>query len=144
MKKQRRFFLLWFDRALSQNILRQIVILVTILAVVFLVSFLFLSLCGNDWTEYCKEKHISKWVFPLYLLIDGNAFNSFYLNENISGIAIFIACLIYIAGVIIFTGMLISVMTNIIERRVEDHRRGHLYYLLSGLRRNLSFRHAVR
>lgn len=132
MEKQHKSLLLWFDRALSQNILRQIVILVIILIAVFIASFLLLFLSGNDWINYCEEHHISKWIFPLYLLIDGNAFSGFYDNTNVSEIAIFIACLVYIAGVIIFTGMIISVMTNIIERRVEDHREGHIHYLQSG------------
>ena len=132
MIKRHRSLLLRFDRILSQDILRQIAILVAILIVVFLASFFLLSISGPEWIEYCQENNISKWVFPLYLLIDSNAFNSFYGNENVSELAVFIASLIYIAGVIIFTGMIISVMTNMIERRVESHRNGHIHYLLSG------------
>lgn len=132
MRKQRKSLLLWFDRALSQSIMRQIMILCCILVAVFIVSFLLLLVSGNDWVSYCKENHINKWVFPLYLLIDGNAFNNFYVDEHVSRIAVFTTCLIYVAGVIIFTGMLISVMTNMIERRVEDHQEGRIQYLLSG------------
>lgn len=132
MNKNHRTLLLRFDRILSQDILRQTLILVAILAMVFVASFLLLSLSGSDWMQYCKVNNISKWVFPLYLLIDGNAFHDFCTCKNASGTTVFIACLIYIAGVIIFTGMLISVMTNMIERRVEDHREGHIHYLVSG------------
>lgn len=132
MNKQHRSLLLWFDRALSQNILRQIIILVIILTAVFIASFLLLLLSGSDWIKYCEMQHISKWIFPLYLLIDGNAFSNFYTHESVSEITVFLACLIYIAGVVIFTGMIISVMTNIIERRVEDHREGHIHYLQVG------------
>ena len=132
MSKRNKTLLLRFDRILSQDILRQTLILVAILAVVFVASFILLSLSGSDWIQYCRDNHISEWVFPLYLLIDGNAFHDFCSCENVSGTAVFIACLIFIAGVIIFTGMLISVMTNMIERRVEDHREGHIHYLESG------------
>ncbi len=124
--------LLRFDRILSQDLLRQVVILVLILCVIFLISFLLLNASGNDWQAYCENNHISKWTFPLYLLIDGNAFNNIYSSDNLGAGTVFIACLIYLAGTIIFTGMIISVMTNMIERRVENYRNGHIHYLKSG------------
>ena len=107
-------------------------ILIALLFAIFLVSFFLLSISGNDWLEYCRRDNVSKWVFPLYLLIDGNAFHDFCSNKDVSGLAVFIACLIYITGVVIFTGMIISVMTNMIERRVENNREGHIHYLESG------------
>jgi hypothetical protein len=132
MKKKHNNVLLQFDRILALDLQRQVAILVVILFVVFLVSFMLLYVSGNDWQAYCEDKNISKWVFPLYLLIDGNAFNSFYGSSKVGAGAVFMACLIYLAGTIIFTGMLISVMTNMIERRVENYRSGHLHYLKSG------------
>ena len=130
--KNHRFLLLRFDRILAQDLLRQVAILAIVLGVIFVISFILLSISGSDWQVYCVENHISKWVFPLYLLIDGNAFSGFCSDENVNGLAVFIACIIYVIGVIIFTGMIISVMTNMIERRVEDHRSGQIHYLLSG------------
>lgn len=132
MDKRSRGIWLRFDRILSQDLLRQVLILLVILAVVFISSFVLLSLSGGDWIRYCEDKQISKWAFPLYLLIDANAYNSFYGNEHVSRGSAFIAGLIYVAGVVVFTGMLISVMTNMIERRVEDHRNGMIHYLQSG------------
>lgn len=132
MTKKHKSLLLRFDRILAQDLLRQVIILVALLFVIFLISFFLLSISGNDWQEYCQNDHVNKWVFPLYLLIDGNAFHDFCTNSDVSGLAVFIACLIYITGVVVFTGMIISVMTNMIERRVENHREGHLYYLKSG------------
>ncbi len=124
--------LLRFDRTLSLGTQRQVLVLLMVLAFIFLLSFLLLSLSGNDWIEYCKKEKINIWVFPFYLLIDGNAFNSFYKEEIVGGWAAFVGCLIYIAGTIIFAGMIISVMTNMIERRVEKYRKGELFYLKSG------------
>ena len=132
MNKSTRSIVLKFDRILSQDLLRQVLILVLILFVVFLISFLLLNLSGNGWQTYCEEKNISKWIYPLYLLIDGNAFSDFYASDKIGGGTVFVACLIYLAGSFIFAGMLISVMTNIIERRVEKYRNGHIHYLKSG------------
>lgn len=132
MEKKHKSIWLLFDRILAQDILRQAFILIIILMVVLVASFVLLSLSGADWITYCNENNISKWVFPLYLLIDGNAFNSFYVSDKVSGGTVFVAGVIYVIGVIIFTGMLISVMTNMIERRVEDHKEGHIHYLESG------------
>lgn len=132
MTKKHKSLLLRFDRILAQDLLRQILILIIVLFVIFLASFILLSISGNDWQTYCQENHISKWVFPLYLLIDGNAFHDFCSSDEVSGLAVFFACLIYIIGVVIFTGMIISVMTNMIERRVENHREGRINYMESG------------
>ncbi len=134
-QRKLRATLLRFDRTLSQDSQRQVLILLMVLAAIFMVSFLLLYLSGDDWINYCNTKGISKWAFPFYLLVDGNAFN-FYMNDNketvVGGWATFVGCIIYIAGVVIFTGMIISVMTNMIERRVEKFRNGELYYLKSG------------
>ena len=130
-KKNKRLWL-WFDRTLAHDSLRQVVILLVILAAAFVVSMTLLAIFGQDVDNYCAQKNISKWVLPFYLLIDANAFTSIYSDKHIGGWAIFTSCIIYVAGVIIFTGMIISVMTNMIERRVEDHRKGHLHYLESG------------
>lgn len=132
MIKKHRNLWLRFDRILSHDPLRQVFILLGVMLVVFCLSYALLALFGGNWHQYCESNHISKWVFPLYLLIDGNAFNSFYVDANVSEVAVFLAGLIYVAGVIIFTGMIISVMTNMIERRVEDHQKGHIHYLKSG------------
>ena len=131
-RKNHKGLLLRFDRILAQDLLRQVGILAIVLAVIFIISFVLLSISGSEWQKYCVDNHISKWVFPLYLLIDGNAFNGFCSDKDVNGIAVFIACIIYIIGVIIFTGMIISVMTNMIERRVENHLTGQIHYLQSG------------
>lgn len=132
MTKKQKSLLLRFDRILAQDLQRQVLILVGVLFVIFLISFFLLSISGSDWQDYCKNQHISRWVFPLYLLIDGNTFHDICSNTKVNGLTIFIACLIYITGIIIFTGMIISVMTNMIERRVENHCEGRIHYLKSG------------
>jgi len=134
MRKSNRNLLLWFDRILSQDLLKQVLMLVGILVAVYLVSYAVLTLSGSDWMQYCDKQNISPIVFPFYLLIDGNAFSSFYSDGEVtlSRTTVFWACLIYVLGVIIFTGMIISVMTNMIERRVESHQNGMIHYLKSG------------
>ena len=125
---------LWlrFDRTLSHDPLRQVLILAGVLMTAYILSHILLSIFDGNWQEYCEENKISKLMFPFYLLIDGNAFSNFYNDDHTSKLAVFAAVLIYLAGVIIFTGTIISVMTNMIERRVEDHINGRINYLESG------------
>lgn len=132
MKRKHKSLLLWFDRILAQGLFRQVMLLVALMALMFVVSFLLLTLSGSDWIAYCRENNISKWAFPFYLLIIPDAFDNFCRSEVVGTLPVFFACIIYIIGVILFTGMIISVMTNMIERRVENYRHGLIHYLESG------------
>lgn len=134
MKKRNRKLALAFDRLLSKSLAKQLLILVGIMAILFVVSYIALSLTGDDWKNFCDQKHISRWVFPLYLLIDANAFNSFYTSEDFqfSKLTLIISGLTFVAGVLLFTGALISILTNVISQRVEKHNDGLITYLKSG------------
>lgn len=131
MKEKNNSIWLSFDRALAHDLLKQVQILVGALAVIFVISSILLHLPGINWNEYCASQHINRWIAPFYLLIDGNAFSNLYKGDA-NGLTVFLGCLIYVVGVIVFTGMIISVMTNMIERRVEAHRNGIIRYLKSG------------
>ena len=122
---------LWFDRLLSKNLARQFAVLTIVLAVLFMLSWLFLHWSGCEWEQFAEKSKIPEWLLPLYLLIDSNAFNNLYIN-GVKGWALFVSSIIYVIGLFIFNGMIISVLTNAIERRVENHREGHIHYLKSG------------
>ena len=130
-KKVSKSFWLQFDRTLSQDTLRQVIILIAALGIAFVLSVILLSLFGGNLDRYFG-KHIGYWTLPFYLLIDGNAFNNLYNSDKVGSGAVIAACIIYIAGVVIFTGMLIAVISNIVERRVEDFKKGHIHYLKAG------------
>lgn len=132
MNKKHKSLLLWFDRVLAQGLLRQVLMLIILMLVIFLLSTLLLHLSGSAWIDYCEKENISKWVLPFYLLIVPDAFDNFCRSGLVGALPVFFACIIYIIGVIVFTGMIISVMTNMIERRVEKHLMGHIHYLESG------------
>lgn len=134
MKKRNRRLRLNIDRILSKSALKQLVILLVILLALFAISFIVLSIAGDDWKHYCDEKHISRWIFPLYLLIDANAFNDLYTDTDfvISKTTLLICGITFVAGILLFTGALISIMTNLISQRVENHRDGLIHYLMSG------------
>ena len=129
MNKRRYTFLLRVDRILAQGLGSQLLILFGMMAIAFLVAFVLLSL-SPDWSRYCNDREISSWAAPVYLLIDGNAFTSVHESAE-SRILIFLASIVYLVGVFLFTGMMVSVITNIIERRVERHRNGLVHYLQS-------------
>lgn len=132
MKKKRNNFKLFFDRALSNSLAKQAFLLLAILFVAFWVSFALLSLSGNDWKVYCEEHDISIFIFPLYLLIDGSAFNDLYMSGSVGRITLIISGLVYFIGFMVFTSMLIGVIGNAIEDRVEKYRGGLIHYLKSG------------
>ena len=131
MSSKRNTFKLFIDRALSQSIMRQILILVITLVILLGVSSLLLLCSKTAWFGFCEDKHLSPILLPFYLLIDTNALNCIYTG-NQSGWMLFICTIIYMFGLIVCTGMLIGVITNYISDRVQKHRDGLKHYVKSG------------
>ena len=132
VQKQYRFKL-WFDRLLSKSLIRQLAVLAVVLVIAFGLSYLLLSLSQSDWQEFCEKKHLSKWLLPLYLLIDSNALNNIYINnEDVHGWMLFASSITFLFGAFVFNGAIIGIITNSIEQRVMRHREGHIHYLKSG------------
>lgn len=137
MKKRQRGLMLRFDRVLAHKLLKQLGILALLLIVSFALSYMFLSLSGAEWEQFCHDKGMrSKWLLPLYLLIDSNALNNLYFNTDgkdaVHGWMLFASSISFLLGAFIFNGMIISVMTTTISRRAEEHREGLIHYLQSG------------
>ena len=132
MKKQSHNSIkLWFDRLLSKSLIRQFAVLGAVLFVLFLISWLCLNLSGCEWKQFARSSNIPEFLLPLYLLIDTNAFNNLYIN-GIHGWALVVSSITFVIGAFIFNGAIIGIITNSIERRVENYRQGHLHYLRSG------------
>lgn len=123
-------FRLWFDRLLSKSILIQFTFLAIVLLLIFLLSYVCLQWSGCDWS-FAEKGDVPQWLLPIYLLIDTNALNNLYMN-GVHGMALFFSSVIYLIGLFIFNGMIISIITNAIDRRVQDHREGKRHYLKSG------------
>lgn len=135
--KQKNHRNLWliFDRALAHNLLRQLAILCVVLVVAIGFSYLLLSWSGAQWEKFCQAEHISKWLLPFYLLIDSNALNNLYMGSDgthVHGWMLFASSLTFLFGAFIFNGVIIGVITNSIEQRVNEHRGGRIHYLKSG------------
>lgn len=95
------------------------------------VSFVLLSFSGCEWITFCSNNDLSPWLLPIYLLIDTNALNALYIGGNVHGWMLFACSLIYLAGLLVFNGMLIGIITNYIGLRVENHRNGLIHYVES-------------
>ena len=131
MNKSYFRFKLWFDRLLSKSLVRQFFFLGIVLLGLFFLSWLFLHISGCQWKEFAKKSDIPEFLLPLYLLIDTNAFNNLYIN-GIHGWALFVSSITFVVGAFIFNGAIIGLITNSIERRVTNHKEGHIHYLKSG------------
>ena len=125
-------FKLWFDRILSKSLLRQLGVLAITLVVAFGLSYLLLSISGAEWQSFCEAKKMSRWLLPLYLLIDSNALNNLYIGSGVNGWMLFASSITFLIGAFIFNGAIIGIITNSIERRVSNHREGRIHYLKSG------------
>ena len=129
---KRNRFKLFFDRTLSNSLAKQIMILGGLLVGTMILSFVLLSFSGSDWVAFCEQKDLKPWLLPIYLLIDANALNCLYMDGHVHGWMLIASSVTYLFGVLIFNGMLIGVITNAIDHRVDDHRDGLIHYLKSG------------
>ena len=136
--KKHSVFKLWFDRLLSQSLFKQLVILSIVLFFALVLSYIFLSFSNTEWKRFCEEHDLSQCLLPIYLLIDSNALNTLYIGnveaheKAVHGWMLFASSITFLIGAIIFNGIIISIITTSIERRVEKHKEGNIYYLKSG------------
>ena len=78
---------------------------------------------------------MSFYEWALYLLIDGNTLNNLYFDDYPNGgrgWVVLFGILGTLLGVILFGGMLISVLSNMLERRIENYRKGKNLYVIDG------------
>lgn len=132
MKNKHRRFLLHLDKALANSLRRQVSILLILLLAMLALSYLFLSFSGSDWRGFCEAKDLSPWLLPIYLLIDANALNTLYIEGHVHGWMLFASSVTYIFGMFVFNGLIIGVITNAIDHRVQDYQNGLTHYLKSG------------
>lgn len=135
MRRQTRLhnWLLKFDRTFSDGLWKQIVILGAAFLIAVIIGLVICYFLPIEKIDENKKIHFYEWA--VYLLIDGNALSSLY-NANLPAgnrpwVVIF-AILGSLLGVIVFGGMLISVLSNMLQRRIEDYRSGKNVYVTSG------------
>lgn len=131
MNKSHSKFKLWFDRFLSKSLWKQFALVFAFLVGALGVSYILLPIWSDNWQRVCEENNISSWLLPIYLLIDSNALNNLYMN-NVHGWTLLASSITFLLGAFIFNGFIIAIITNSIERRVSNHKHGHIHYLKSG------------
>ena len=124
-------WLLVFDRTFSGSVWRQLLILFA-----FMIAALLIGLIVCAFLPFGKEGgRLAFYEWALYLFIDGNALSNLYMDEYAGGdrpwVVVF-AVMGSLLGVVVFGGMLISVLSNMLERRVENYRKGKNVYVKSG------------
>ncbi len=102
-----------FDRSFSGSWWKQLIWLVAFVLFIFGVILLFTH----------PDKHAS----VLELFIDPGAFQ----NRDVIGIPSWLALTIVLAGMFLLTGVLVTVVSNMLERRVELFKNGEIYYPFS-------------
>lgn len=135
MNKSHSKFKLWFDRFLSKSLWKQFALVFAFLVGALGVSYILLPIWSDNWQRVCEENNISSWLLPIYLLIDSNALNNIYLDDaNVSANnwTLLASSITFLLGAFIFNGFIIAIITNSIERRVSNHKHGHIHYLKSG------------
>lgn len=110
-----------FDRSFSKGLLRQVLWLVGIMAIVYII-LVGLSSISSLYTPGSEDSH-GRWYDILLVLIDPGSGSGAMSSPFI------IICAVL--GLIIFSGMLISVISNVLERRVESYKNGETTYNLS-------------
>ena len=119
-----------FDRTFSDKIWWQIIMLLGVVLVALLIG---LAICYFlTFGDNCKNVNFFEWA--LYLLIDGNALSNIYTDDYPGGerpwLTLLFAILGSLLGVVVFGGMLISVLSNMLERRIENYRKGKNTYVI--------------
>lgn len=116
----KHFTLLSFDRSFSRGLISQLAWLVGIMCVVYIV-LTSISYVGEMYSG--SEGENNRLLDILLVLIDPGSG-----SESMSSILTIVCAIL---GLIIFSGMLISVISNVLERRVERYTKGEINYKIS-------------
>ena len=114
------FTLLGFDRSFSKGMVNQLIWLISIMCIVYIV-LTGISYVGGMYVGYKGENN--RFLDILWVLIDPSS-GSLAMSSTLT-----IICAII--GLIIFSGMLISVISNVLERRVESYIKGETNYKIN-------------
>ena len=121
MKKYLKNILLYFDRSFSKGTMKQTLWLLGIMVVVYM-FLIALSYLKNLYTQGGEGSN-GRWYDVIFTLIDpGSGTRSMFP-------AFTILCALF--GLVLFSGMLISVISNVLERRVDSYVKGETTYNLS-------------
>lgn len=120
-----------FDRVFSEGVWQQVLILLGVFVLAQIIGWIVCS----QLTFGENAQKLTFWEWAFYIFIDGNALNTIYMDDfpDGGGRWVMLFCTLgSVLGVIVFGGMLISVFTNMLGRRIENYRSGRNTYVISG------------
>lgn len=122
MKSGKNWFLRLLDRVLSGGVWQQIGLLTAFIGGILLIFIVIAWLGGNELfgKEGCEESQ-GLWGVYYHFVDSGNQY-------MVNGYKKWFTLLISLAGSVLMGGVLISTISNIIERRVEDYQKGRVRY----------------
>lgn len=132
-KLKKKNFLLFFDRSFSKGFGLQIMWLFLIMLAVYLILIV-MSYSGAFYDSASPESK-GRWYDVLFFLIDPGIPPDHLLSP--------FAVVIAMVGMVIFSGMLISVISNILSLRVEKYQHGDTSYKVSDHAIILGFNRSV-
>lgn len=107
-----------FDRSFSRSLFKQVIWLVGIMAVVYIVLVV-LSYLKAFYVTGAPDSH-GRWFDILFLLMDPGSGSSSMTSPFMA--------LCAVVGLVVFCGMLISLISNMLERRVDSYLHGETDY----------------
>lgn len=122
MGYRKNWFIRLLDRVLSGGVWQQIGLLTAFIASI-LVFFILIAWVGGSelfGVEGCEDNQ-GLWGVYYHFVDAGNQY-------MVSGYKKWFSLLISLAGSVLMGGVLISTISNIIERRVEDYQKGRVRY----------------
>lgn len=101
-----------------------------VIVVVFAVFCWFLTGLGFNMLYEVPsiENEMTPWGFTYMLISDPGTILDSFKKDSISSLFFPILCIISIVGFILFCGVMISVFSNIVQRRVDDYINGAIRY----------------
>ena len=113
-----------FDRSFSERGTRQLIWLLVAVVTVFVLLYLVSLLLSFDEVEE-EHQEMGRFLRMITLFIDPGAIEKLQESTHVFGIVV------AICGMIMMTGMFISVLTNMLDVRVDKFRNGEICYDLS-------------
>ena len=113
-----------FDRSFSERGTRQLIWLLVAVVAVFVLLYLVSLLLSFDEVEE-EHQEMGRFLRMITLFIDPGAIEKLQESTHVFGIVV------AICGMIMMTGMFISVLTNMLDVRVDKFRNGEICYDLS-------------
>lgn len=126
MREFLRHLQLNFDRAFSERGMRQLIWLTCAIVIVFTILFLLSYLFAFEEIGIESDRQMGRLMKLITLFIDPGAIESMQPSTR------YFAIIVSITGLVMMTGMFISVLTNILDVHIDKVKNGETHYALKG------------